>query len=209
MSEASAVLLVGAMLIGCMAACGEPVDLGSPAASSFEVRPSASTTATAIATTTTTSAFVVTPQQFDFVPEIGEIVATVLDRSRRRIGVIIALHDRDRGSCGDLTTRSMQFVLPDWRAGLVVDLGLLERSSPSAGYAQNASTAKTWVLKLGRAAELTADSRIHPAIPWDPTGTLAVLDAPSGANGKVHVQLANVGFRFEKDLPVRLCVPLD
>lgn len=147
---------------------------------------------------------------FDFVPEIAEIVATEHTQERVRVGVFLSLADRDAGKCGDTTTRAMQFVLPDWRGGLEVDLARLPRSDLGASYMHNASNARTWVMKLEATPELSPDSRIHPEIPWAPTGTIRVLEAPNdGAEGKISVRLANGPFRFEKILPVRVCLPLD
>jgi hypothetical protein len=147
---------------------------------------------------------------FDFVPQIAEAVATVHERDGSRTGVILALQDRDAGNCGDTTTRSMQFVSPDWTAGANVDLAHLERSDRSKSYGENAARAGTWVMKLGATPELSADSRIHPEIPWQPTGTLTLLSIPGEAGrGEVRVNLSNNGFHFDETLPIRVCVPLE
>jgi hypothetical protein len=125
----------------------------------------------------------------------------------------LALQDRDAGKCGDVRLRSMQFVIPTWKRGLKVDLAGLARSNPSAGYAENASNAKTWVVKLDPnvEAELAPDSRMHPEIPWHPTGSIEVADVGGydSGQGQIRVDLANDGFHFEKLLSVRVCVPLE
>lgn len=207
--------LLPIVTFGCWAAaCAPRTDVEPPVGSSATLATSASGPNTAHAATpgaapSPASAFSEI-RIFDFVPEVAEIVATVLDAKRQRVGVIIALQDRNAGRCGDTTTRSMQFQLPDWRPGLKVEFDALARSDPSRGYADNAASAKTWVMKLERTPELSADSRIHPEIPWDPKGTIEVLDPASGSVAdNVRVRLRNGSFKFEGVVPVRVCVPVD
>lgn len=186
-----------------LGACASARDKAAPSASVSAPAGSASVPAPA-------STFAGT-RLFDFVPEIAEIVAVeVRTQKHVPVGVVLSLADRDAGKCGDTTTRAMQFELPDWRSGLEVDLARLRRSDLGASYGDNASNARTWVMKLEATPELSPDSRIHPEIPWAPIGTIRVLAAPrDGAEGKISVRLANGPFRFEKILPVRVCLPLD